>query len=210
LARDMLGTGSANYMGVQNPPAPLGVTMNFTISLHLDVRSHEDNPIITRWQFGWIMQMYGGGKLQQYNGAWVESAVGGMPLGKHHLLHHVAGASSKALTDGVQVLAGNTGGGQGGGHLFFGARDDIATRFNGGMCEVAIWNVLLTDAEHRALRRGVSPLVVRPLNLVGYWPFWGTTPVATGEPDLSRTKAHINIHNGATKVQHFAGSPLAL
>lgn len=41
------------------------------------------------------------------------------------------------------------------------------------VAELAIWNVALTDAEATILARRVSPLLVRPSNLVAYWPLIG-------------------------------------
>jgi len=41
---------------------------------------------------------------------------------------------------------------------------------SGRIAEAAIWNVALTDAEVAILAKGYSPLLVRPQNLVAYWP----------------------------------------
>ena len=42
--------------------------------------------------------------------------------------------------------------------------------FSGNLAEGAIWNVALTAAEVAILAKGYSPLLVRPQNLVAYWP----------------------------------------
>lgn len=41
---------------------------------------------------------------------------------------------------------------------------------NGDIGEAAIWNVALTDSEVASLALGFSPLMIRPMSLVGYWP----------------------------------------
>lgn len=47
--------------------------------------------------------------------------------------------------------------------------------FNGMLAEVSIWNIDLTDAEVTILALGYSPLLVRPQNLITYWPIIGRT-----------------------------------
>lgn len=47
--------------------------------------------------------------------------------------------------------------------------------FNGKIAEVGIWNVALTAAEIAILSLGVSPLFIRPQNLVSYVPLIGRT-----------------------------------
>ena len=46
---------------------------------------------------------------------------------------------------------------------------------NGDAWDVAIWNVALTQAEMEMLAAGASPLMIRPGNLVRYWPAYGDT-----------------------------------
>jgi len=41
---------------------------------------------------------------------------------------------------------------------------------SGCIAEAGIWNVALTDEEVAILAKGYSPLLVRPQNLVAYWP----------------------------------------
>ena len=45
-----------------------------------------------------------------------------------------------------------------------------AAYFDGGMAEVAIWNVALAQAEGEMLAKGISPLLVRPQSLILYMP----------------------------------------
>lgn len=49
----------------------------------------------------------------------------------------------------------------------------IAYNLVGKQAEAAIWNVILTDAEIALLAKPVCPLVIRPENLVAYWPLIG-------------------------------------
>lgn len=44
---------------------------------------------------------------------------------------------------------------------------------NGSIAELGIWNVALTAAEILSLSKGVSPLLIRPNNLIRYWPLMG-------------------------------------
>lgn len=61
--------------------------------------------------------------------------------------------------------------------------------FDGRLAECAIWDVDLTDAEVAELASGVSPLKVRPGNLVGYWNLFGRSPETNvgGDPALNLT-----------------------
>ncbi len=49
----------------------------------------------------------------------------------------------------------------------------VTAYFSGGVAEVVVWDVALTDAEILALAQGDSPLLVRPESLRGYWPLGG-------------------------------------
>jgi len=48
-----------------------------------------------------------------------------------------------------------------------------ARQCDGKLAHVAMWNIALVDDEAQALNRGVSPLLIRPNNLVMYFPLWG-------------------------------------
>ena len=47
--------------------------------------------------------------------------------------------------------------------------------WDGDLAELAVYDAALTTAEMLILSKGISPLFVRPSNLVGYWPFIGNT-----------------------------------
>jgi hypothetical protein len=49
----------------------------------------------------------------------------------------------------------------------------IITYMNGSIAEAGIWNVVLTAAEISSLSKGISPLSIRPGNLLAYWPLIG-------------------------------------
>lgn len=49
----------------------------------------------------------------------------------------------------------------------------VDDEMDGLMAEVGIWNAALSDAEVASLAAGMSPLMVRPQSLVGYWPLNG-------------------------------------
>lgn len=62
----------------------------------------------------------------------------------------------------------------------------------GSLANAAIWNVALTDAEIASLATGVSPLLIRPQSLVGFWPLVGNNSPETdfvGNNDLTVTGA---------------------
>lgn len=71
--------------------------------------------------------------------------------------------------------------------------------FNGRIGEVGIWNVALTAPEIDALARGVSPRLIRPGNLKGYWPVWGA---ASPEPDLSGSGFNMSLTGTPAQVDH--------
>lgn len=55
--------------------------------------------------------------------------------------------------------------------------------YAGILADVAVWNVVLTAAEHLMLGQGLRAKYVRPDNLIGCWPLIGRSQY---EPDLTR------------------------
>ena len=79
--------------------------------------------------------------------------------------------------------------------------EDIDQFVDGSIAECAIWNVELDVAEIGALADGFSPLLVRPTNLLGYWPLIGRT---SPEIDL------INANNGTVTEAIASAHPAVL
>lgn len=85
--------------------------------------------------------------------------------------------------------------------LFIGQRSDnnAITAFDGRLAEVGIWDVALSDAEIAALATGVSPLLIRPANLKGYWPVYGS---GSPEADLSGNGNNATITGTLNAADH--------
>lgn len=69
--------------------------------------------------------------------------------------------------------------------------------WNGEICEVGVWDVALSDAEMATLARGFSPLLVRPANLVYYWPGTGRH-----SPEIDPISAGGMAVNGTAYADH--------
>ena len=72
---------------------------------------------------------------------------------------------------------------------------------NGRLAEIGIWDAALTDDEVISLSKGVSPLRVRPQNLVAYWPLYGA---ASPEPNYVRnsTSLALTLNNAPPQIDH--------
>lgn len=72
-----------------------------------------------------------------------------------------------------------------------------ANHMSGMIAEAAIWDVALTDAEVALLAASYSPLLVRPQNLVAYWPLIGRTSPeidTIGRFEMTVTGAVVAAH----------------
>lgn len=78
--------------------------------------------------------------------------------------------------------------------------------WNGDICELAVWNIVLGATDIANLAAGDSALVVKPAALTGYWPLAGT---ASPEPDLSMGKNNA-VLTGTSFVANPANVPLPL
>lgn len=67
------------------------------------------------------------------------------------------------------------------------------------ICEVAIWNVILSDAEKAALAARVDPRLIRPANLTRYVPVFG---LGASEPILWRTGGLMTLGGSPTPSAH--------
>lgn len=73
--------------------------------------------------------------------------------------------------------------------------------FDGRLCEVAIWNVALSDAEMVALSRRIPAWKIRPTAIVDYWPVYGRW---SPELDLSTTAGDLTVVNSPAAADHLA------
>lgn len=67
------------------------------------------------------------------------------------------------------------------------------------IAEVGYWNTDLTDAEIAILAKGVSPLLVRPANLVAYYPL--VRGDGSGDEPSLKNAAHKMVEQGTISVQ---------
>lgn len=70
---------------------------------------------------------------------------------------------------------------------------------DGRIAEVGIWAAALDAGEVLALARGVSPILIRPQSLVGYWPLFGND---SPEPDRWNGRNDLTLTNAPTKGDH--------
>jgi hypothetical protein len=89
---------------------------------------------------------------------------------------------------------------------FIGAFPGNAARYTGRIAEFAVWNVVLLANEIASIAKGVTPTLVHPANLLGYWPLWG---VASPEPDLSGNARNGTVNGGAAGADHAPVGPHA-
>lgn len=97
--------------------------------------------------------------------------------------HHVCGIETSSTSRAAFIDGGNKGTDTdsitpaGLDSVSIGRRGDSTPGpyFDGYIAEVAIWNASLSDPEVAILALGYSPLLIRPQNLVAYWPLIGRT-----------------------------------
>ena len=73
----------------------------------------------------------------------------------------------------------------------------IAAPFDGDLAEWGIWNVALTANEMASLAKGISPLLIRPANLVFYAPLMGTN-----SPEIDVVGLYNLTLTGTSKSAH--------
>jgi hypothetical protein len=99
---------------------------------------------------------------------------------------HACGVYSTATSRTVHYNGGNSGNSvqnrnpTGLNNIFIGSRN-LQLPLNGRVAWATIWNVALTATEIFSLSRGVYPLLVRPNNIVAFYPLFGR---GSTEPDL--------------------------
>lgn len=200
MARDHTGVALSTY-GMGNPTGPIDMTgTGLTIATWIrpDVLPAAVGMIVNKAVAG-SNDGYGLGHtsakpIVRVGNGGVQSATGATTI-TTGVWHHLAGTMSGTGASALRVyLDGN----QDGTGSAAAAMPDTAADFNiggfsgnvqmfdGRVAETCLWNVALTAAEILALAKGVSPLLVRPKNIVGYWPFYGVPPTTNAaEQDFS-------------------------
>jgi len=72
--------------------------------------------------------------------------------------------------------------------------------FGGAVAEAAIWSVALSDSEISQLAGGFSPLLIRPQDLVVYWPLGGR--FGENDEDQSGNGYDLTAYGSPTWVDH--------
>ena len=70
--------------------------------------------------------------------------------------------------------------------------------FTGAIAECAIWSSVLTADQMTMLSNGISPLLIDPANLVGYWPLINSLEDVVG----GRTLVHNGTEPNFTSIAH--------
>jgi len=68
---------------------------------------------------------------------------------------------------------------------------------DGCLAEFGVWTIALSSDERQALADGMSPLLVRPDALVGYWPLMGRT-----SPEIDQLGGYPLTVTGAAQADH--------
>lgn len=130
------------------------------------------------------------------------TSAGTAPVGSWTQVGAMFGSSSsrKAVRNGVIATENTTALTISGlNRTLLGARYNttLGAYFDGVVAEVGVWDVELTQAEWTALSKGISPLAVRPANLVAYWPLFGGS-----SPEPNRLGSGDMTVTGATQADH--------
>lgn len=132
-------------------------------------------------------------------GVWHPLALRKNGTGAGALQAFLDGVSDASITSNQSIQNTAT-------QLRFGTADD-GNPHDGLLCEIAIWDVALNDSELHALSRGVSPLLIRPANLKGYWPIFGT---GSPERDYSGQGNAATISGTLNPARHAPVMPFVL
>lgn len=195
MARDLT---TAQQLVVGDVPAIDITNAIITISAWFwaDTASGADRWIVSKWGSQYVLYISSGGNLSAgFGGAAFPTGPSVSTGAWHHALCFQNGTGSRVYLDGV--AGGAAGAAAMGNHatsLAFGGNN-----FDGKIAEVAIWDVALVEAsEIPALAKGISPLLVRPQSLKGYWPIIGNV---SPEPDL-RNGNNATLTGSPTAFPH--------
>lgn len=85
----------------------------------------------------------------------------------------------------------------------FGKQDNAGTALNMGSTDLlgewGLWNIALSDADVLALAGGISPLLMHPEALVGYWPLVG---INSPENNLMDNTSTLSIQGTLSAAAH--------
>ena len=90
---------------------------------------------------------------------------------------------------------------------FYIGRDRTGKYFDGAIAEAAAYSVSLSASEIASLSAGVSPLLVNPDALIGYWPLGGAYTANDADTDL--VGGHALTANGSPAAAGEAHPPVS-
>ena len=93
-----------------------------------------------------------------------------------------------------------------GADTFYIGRDRTGKYFDGAIAEAAAYSVALSASEIASLAAGVSPLLVNPDALIGYWPLGGAYTANDADTDL--VGGHALTDNGSPAAAGEAHPPV--
>ena len=124
----------------------------------------------------------------RYKGSYIQSDV--LYANSNTIWFHVLGVfeySDRALyVDGVAEVANSANASldMSGADNFYIGRDRTGRYWDGAIAEAAAYSVALSAGEIASLAAGVSPLLVRPNALIGYWPLGGAYTANDADTDI--------------------------
>lgn len=117
--------------------------------------------------------------------------------------NHAVGVAASATSRTVYLNGGSSGTNatsrtpSGVNRTYVGVGPGETDFFDGDIAEIAFWDVALNADEVSALSKGISPLLIRPANLVAYWPLLGRT-----SPEIDLIGGANLTVTGATASDH--------
>lgn len=224
MARTFPGT-SSNFLAKTSPVGALDISGDtITVSAWVRIPSTPSSSgrMVAQWDglTGWVLSMTNGGKpamsidavaggavsvfcaTAMSNNVWYHVVGRKNGNGSNSLTIFLNGVLDGTATSSLAIPSNN--------HDFkLGNRDNANEPFNGTLAEVAVWDIALSDAEIAALAKGVSPFLVHPAHVAGYFAGWGVGD--SGEPDLSGVGNQLSETGTVTVVNHApVGCPFPL
>lgn len=198
MARSFNGTSDKlQYSGAVISAMPLTIACWFlpNNALANELVSISDGTLTNIWELRLVSS-----KVQANVGSIAASSSTTYTTGAwHHGAAVFASSSSRAAyLDGGNKGTNASGGTNAGVNLTQIGVGPSSKFFNGSLAEIAIWNVVLTDAEIAALATGVRPNRVRGANIVAYWPLFGLN---SPDIDYSGNKQNLTV-TGTTQANH--------